>query len=258
MVAVALGLAGCGGSSKSTTGSTSTASSSTTTAATSTPASGTSGASASDKASGITVSVSGDKVTVRRSAASTAGTGGAAGQVACTTDYRKLATATAEPAPTLPWYAATLITWPAANAASTATLSHPLSRDPDLCIAESSASQTQVVLYFRPGVKTGIQKLQQASQATAALTAAAGIAVTAKTKGAFPAPVALLKAISAQGLYDKSAADISAVTEIGTVYLIVGETTTKQVVLAMKGGNGVIHTATQALTGKPKLGTAKG
>ena len=244
LAAVALGVAGCGGSSKPDSSTSST-----------TSASG--AASASDKATGVTVSVSGDQVTVSRSATSTAGTGGTAGQVACTTDYRKLVTAAAEPAPTLSWYAATLITWPAANAKSTATLSHILSRDPDLCIAETSASQTQIIVYFRAGVKAGIAKLQQAGQATAALRAAAQAAVAAESGGSFPDATKLVKAVSALGLYVKQAATVSAATETGTLYLVTGGSTKTQVVFALRGGKGVVHTATQGLKGSPKLATAK-
>src|SRR5581483_9375010 len=94
-VAVLCAVAGCGGGSKASS-STSGSTASTTTTTTTTSTSTSSPASASDKASGLTVTVSGDQVTIGRSATSTAGTGGAAGQVACTTDYRKLATATAE------------------------------------------------------------------------------------------------------------------------------------------------------------------
>ena len=245
---VVLTAAGCGGGSKS--GSTSTTTSSTASGATA------GAVSASDKTSGVTVSVAGDKVTVRRTATSTAGTGGAAGQVACTNNYKRLATASAEPAPSEPWYAATLITWPATGGVTTATLSHALASDPDLCIAETSASQTQVVVYFRPEVKSGVAMLQQASQATAALGAAAQTAVGAESKGAFPAASVLLAAMTAQGLYDKQVPTLKAVTDTGTIYLITGETTKTQVVLAIKA-KGVVHTATQGLKGSPKLGTAK-
>ena len=90
--AFALGVAACGGGGSSHTSS------------------------ASDKPSGLTVDVAGDQVTLERSATSTAGTGGASGKIGCTDDFRKLIKATAEPAPTQSWYAATLITWPAASA----------------------------------------------------------------------------------------------------------------------------------------------
>jgi hypothetical protein len=258
--AAVLALAACGSSSKSA--STSTASTSASTSASSTTTGSSSGSSsasvsASDKASGVTVTVVGDRVTVSRSAASTAGTGGMSGQVACATDYRKLATATAEPAPSLPWYAATLITWPAANKAVTATLSHALSTAPDLCIAESSITQTQVVVYFRADVKDGISRLQQAAQATAALGAAAQEVVASEKSGAFRATSVLVKAFTAAGLYVKQVALLSNATETGTLYVITGQTTAKQIVLAIKGSNGVVHTATQGLTGKPKLATAK-
>ncbi len=244
LAAVALGAAGCGGGSKPSS-------------STSTSASASGAASASDKTTGVTVSVAGDQVTVGRSASSTAGTAGAAGQVACTTDYRKLVTATAEPAPTLSWYAATLITWPAANAKSTATLSHALSRDPDLCIAETSGSQTQIIVYFRAGVKNGISRLQQAGQATAALRAAAQAAVAAESGGSFPDATKLVKAVSALGLYVKQAANVNAATETGTLYLVTGGSTKTEVVFALRDAKGVVHTATQGLKGAPKLATAK-
>src|SRR6266511_1814810 len=145
--------------------------------------------SATDQASGITVSVAGDQVTLKRTAKSTAGTGGTSGQVSCTDEYAKLVNAKAQPAPTQPWYSATLITWPAANKESTATLSHALKGDPDLCIAQTSDSSAQAIVYFSAEVKTGVQKLQadgtrkqQAAQASAALKAAAQAAVAAVSK----------------------------------------------------------------------------
>ncbi len=220
--------------------------------------------SASDQASGITVSVAGDQVTLKRTAKSTAGTGGTSGQVSCTDDYAKLVNAKAQPAPTQPWYSATLITWPAANKESTATLSHALKGDPDLCIAQTSDSSAQAIVYFSAEVKTGVQELQadgtrkqQAAQASAALKAAAQAAVTTVSKGSFPAAATLVQAITAQGLHVKQTADVSGVTETGTMYVITGRTTTKRLVVALKDAKGAIQTVTQGVTGSAKLATAK-
>jgi hypothetical protein len=226
-----LGLAACGGGSKAS--------------------------SASDKASGLTVSLTGDRVTLKRSAASTSGTGGTSGQVACTDDYHKLVNATAVPAPTEAWYAVTFITWPAANAASTATLSHSLKNNPDLCVAQTSDTSTQVVVYFRHTVKTGIEQLQQSTQSTAALQAAAQAAVAAEKKGAFPAVAALISKLNGQGFYVKQTAALSGATETGTMYVITSETTTKKLVVALRDAKSIVHTVTQGLTGKATLGTAK-
>jgi hypothetical protein len=220
--------------------------------------------SASDQASGMTISVAGDQVTLKRTAKSTAGTGGTSGQVSCTDDYAKLVKATAPPAPTQPWYSATLITWPAANKQSTATLSHELKGDPDLCIAQTSDQSTQVIVYFSGKVKTSVQKLQadntrnqQASQASTALKAAAAAAVATVSTGAFPAATSLVQTISAQGLYVKQAADLKGVTETGTMYVITGSTTTKKLVVALKDTRGAIQTVTQGVKGSAKVATAK-
>jgi hypothetical protein len=220
--------------------------------------------SASDSASGITVSVAGDQVTLKRTAKSTAGKGGTSGQVSCTDDYAKLVKSTAQPAPTQPWYSATLITWPAANKESTATLSHELEGDPDLCIAQTSDSSAQAIVYFNGKVKAGVQKLQadgmrnqQASQASTALKAAAQAAVATVSKGSFPAATSLVQTIGAQGLYVKQAADLSGVTETGTMYVITGRTTTKKLVVALKDTKGAVQTVTQGVKGSAKVATAK-
>jgi hypothetical protein len=220
--------------------------------------------SATDQASGITVSVAGDQVTLKRTAKSTAGTGGTSGQVSCTDDYAKLVKAKAQPAPTQPWYSATLITWPAANKQSTATLSHELKGDPQLCIAQTADSSAQAIVYFDAKVKAGVQKLQadglrnqQASQAATALKAAAQAAVATVSKGSFPAATTLVQTINAQGLYVKQAADLSGVTETGTMYVITGRTTTKKVVVALKDTKGAVQTVTQGVKGSAKVSTAK-
>jgi hypothetical protein len=239
---LAVGVAACGGGSSSSSGP----------------------KSATDQASGITVSVAGDQVTLKRTAKSTAGTGGTSGQVSCTDDYAKLVKATAQPAPTQPWYSATLITWPAANKESTATLSHELKGDPQLCIAQTADSSTQAIVYFNAKVKAGVQKLQadgmrnqQASQASTALKAAAQAAVATVSKGSFPAATTLVQTLSAQGLYVKQAADLSGVTETGTLYVITGQTTTKKLVAALKDAKGAVQTVTQGVKGSAKVSTAK-
>lgn len=213
--------------------------------------------SASDTKSGLTVSLTGDRVTLKRSAASTSGTGGTSGQVACTDDYHKLVNATAVPAPTQAWYAVTFITWPAANASSTATLSHALKNDPDLCVAQTSDTSTQVVVYFRHTVKTGIEQLQQSTQSTAALQAAAQAAVAAEKKGEFPAVAVLITTLNGQGFYVQQTATPSGATETGTMYVITSQTTTKKLVVALKDAKSVVHTVTQGATGKATLGTVK-
>src|SRR5919106_164062 len=199
--------------------------------------------SATDQASGITVSVAGDQVTLKRTAKSTAGTGGTSGQVSCTDDYAKLVKATAQPAPTQPWYSATLITWPAANKESSATLSHELDGDPQLCVAQTSDSSAQAIVYFSAKVKAGVQKLQ------------ADVATV--SKGSFPAATSLVQAITAQGLYVKQAADLGGVTETGTMYVITGRTTTKKLVVALKDSKGAVQTVTQGVKGSAKVATAK-
>jgi hypothetical protein len=212
---------------------------------------------ARDDASGLTVTVAGDQVTLKRTAKSTTGTGGTSGQVSCTDDYAKLVKATTQPAPTEPWYSATLITWPAANKESTATLSHALKGDPDLCIAQTSD--------FSSDVKAGVQKLQadstrtqQAAQASTALKAAAQAAVATVSKGSFPNAASLVQAITAQGLVVKQAAALDGVTESGTMYLITGRTTPKKLVVALKDSKGAIETVTQGVKGAAKVTTAKG
>jgi hypothetical protein len=218
--------------------------------------------SASDKATGVSVSVAGDQVTLKRTAKSTSGTGGTSGTVSCTDDYAKLVKTKAVPAPSESWYATTLITWPAANKESKATLSHSLKGDPQLCIAQTSDSSAQVIVYFSPKVKTGVTNLQtqsartqQASQATPALQAAVQAAVGTATKGTFPDATTLVPAITAQGLYVKQAANIGAVTESGTVYVVTDQTTDKKLVLALKDNKGKVQTATSGVKGTPKMAT---
>jgi hypothetical protein len=219
-------------------------------------------ASASDKTSGVTVTVSDDQVKVKRTAKSSAGTGGTSATVSCTDDYAKLVKATAIPAPTQPWYATALITWPAANKESTATLSHGLKGAPQLCVVQTADSSASAVLYFTSKVKTAVAKLQtdsarsqQAAQATTALSSAAQAAVGTVSKSAFPAADTVVAAVTAQGLYAKKAATVSAVTDAGTIYIVSDKTTKKAVMLAIKDSKGTVHTATQGVKGSPKLAT---
>ncbi|MCW2983228.1 MAG: hypothetical protein JWR63_798 [Conexibacter sp.] len=221
--------------------------------------------SATDAASGLTVTVAADQVSLKRSAKSTSGTGGTSGTVSCTDDYAKLVKATGVPAPSQPWYATTLITWPAANKESKATLSHKLGGTPQLCVVQTADSSASAIVYFDAKVKSGVAKLQtqsaqaqQAGQATAALQSAAQAAVGTVSKSAFPAAATLVQALTAQGLYAKTAAATADVTETGTLYVVTGQTTTKQLVLAVKDTKGVVHTATQGVKGSPKLATVKG
>ncbi|MDA0160956.1 hypothetical protein OM076_11825 [Solirubrobacter ginsenosidimutans] len=220
--------------------------------------------SATDKASGLTVSVEGDQVTLKRASSSASGTAGTAGQVSCTTDYSKLVNATAQPAPSLSWYAATLITWPDKAKSTTATLSHSLTKTPDLCIAQSADQQTSVVMYFGANVKAAIEKQQitkqrdtQAASVDDALKSAAQAAVTAVASGKFPDVATLTQGLTSQGFYVKTAANAAAATENGTMYIVQGDTTAKQMVLSLKGKDGKAHVLTQKTTGDPKIATAK-
>jgi hypothetical protein len=216
--------------------------------------------SASDKASGLTVSVAGDQVTLKRAPSSASGTAGTAGQLSCTTDYSKLVNATAQPAPSVPWYAATLITWPDKAKSTTATLSHSLTKTPDLCIAQSADQQTSVVMYFGANVKAAIEKQQitkqrdqQAASVDDALKSAAQAAVTAVASGKFPDVATLTQGLTSQGFYVKTAETAAAATESGTLYIVAGDTTAKQLVLSLKGKDGKVRTATQKTTGDPQL-----
>jgi hypothetical protein len=215
---------------------------------------------ASDKASGLSVSLAGDQVTLKRASSSASGTKGAAGQLSCTDDYKKLVGATAQPAPSVPWYAATLITWPDKAKSTTATLSHTLTGKPDLCIAQSSDQQTSVVMYFGADIKAAIEKQQiatqqkqQAASAEDALKSAAQASVTAVASGKFPDVATLTQGLTSQGLYVKAVANAAAATETGTIYILQDGTTTKQIVLSLKGTDGKVHTATQKTTGDPTL-----
>ncbi|WCB93529.1 hypothetical protein DSM104299_02242 [Baekduia alba] len=220
--------------------------------------------SATDKASGLTVTVADDHVSLKRSAKSTSGTAGTSGTVSCTDDYSKLVKATAVPAPTQAWYATTLITWPGTSKESSATLSHGLDHDPQLCVVQSADSSASAIVYFDAKAKTGVAKLQtdsartqQATQATAALQSAAQAAVGTVSKSAFPAPATLLQAITAQGLFAKTAAETADVKDAGTIYVVTGKTTNKTLTLAVKDSKGVVHTATQGVKGSPKVATVK-
>jgi hypothetical protein len=221
-------------------------------------------ASASDKTAGLTVTVQDDQVRLKRSAASTAGTAGASATVSCTDDYAKLVKATAVPAPTQPWYATTLITWPDKSKETTARLSHGLDGDPQLCVAQTADSSASTVIYFDPKIRSGVEALQvqdsrkkQAQQAPAALQAAAQAAVGTVSNGAFPAEKDVVAAITAQSLYAKEAASTKAATESGTLYVIADQTTSTRVVLAIKDNTGKLQTATQGVKGSPKLATAQ-
>jgi hypothetical protein len=221
--------------------------------------------SATDAATGLTVTVADDQVKLKRSAKSTSGTAGTSGTVSCTDDYAKLAKASAVPAPTQSWYATTLITWPGTSKESSATLSHALKSDPQLCVVSTADSSASAVIYFSGKVKTAVTKLQtdssrtqQAAQAAAALKAAAQAAVGTVSKSAFPAePATLVAAVTSQGLFAKQAASLSAVADAGTVYVVADQSTTKSVVLAVKDSKGVVHTATQGVKGSPKTATVK-
>jgi hypothetical protein len=216
--------------------------------------------SATDKASGLTVTVTDDHVSLKRTAKSTAGTGGTSATVSCTDDYAKLVKATAVPAPSESWYATTLITWPAGGKESSARLSHKLDGDPQLCVAQTSDSSASAVVYFDPKVKAGLEKVQtdgarkqQAAQATAALQSAARAAVGAVSTSAFPDAATLVQAITAQGLYAKPVATAADAKDTGTVYVITSKTTKKTVSLVVKDGKGKAHTATQGVKGSPKV-----
>jgi hypothetical protein len=221
-------------------------------------------ASATDKTAGLTVTVKDDQVRLKRSASSAAGTAGTSATVSCTDDYAKLVKATAVPAPSQPWYATTLITWPEKNKETTARLSHGLDGDPQLCVAQTADSSASTIIYFDAKAKAGVQKLQvqdsqsqQAQQAPAALKAAAQAAVGTVSKGAFPKAQDVVAAITAQGLYAKQAATTAAATDAGTLYVIADQTTTKNVVIAIKDNQGKVQTATQGVKGSPKIATAK-
>jgi hypothetical protein len=216
--------------------------------------------SATDKATGLTVTVADDHVSLKRSSKSTSGTGGTSGTVSCTDDYAKLVKASAVPAPSEPWYATTLITWPAGGKETSATLSHALDGDPQLCVAQSADSSASAVVYFDPKVKAGVEKVQtdgargqQAAQATAALQSAAQAAVGTVSKGAFPSADTVVQAITAQGLYAKPVATASDAKDPGTVYVITSKTTKKTVTLVVKDTKGKAHTATQGVKGSPKV-----
>lgn len=222
------------------------------------------GTSASDSATGLTVTVADDSVKLKRSANSTSGTGGTSGTVSCTDDYAKLAKASAVPAPSTSWYATTLIDWPSANKETTAHLSHSLKGDPQLCVVQTADSSASAVVYFSPKVKTAVTKLQtdssrqqQASQATAALQAGAQAAVGTVSNKAFSPGDQIVAAITAQGIYTKKAASLSDVTETGTVYVVADKTTKTTATLALMDTKKVVHTATQGVSGKPKIATAK-
>lgn len=225
---------------------------------------GGSGTSATDAASGITVTVADDQVKVKRSAKSTSGTGGTSGTVSCTDDYAKLAKASAVPAPSTSWYATTLIDWPATSKETTAQLSHSLKGDPQLCVVQTADSSGSAVVYFSTKIKNAVTKLQtdssrsqQAAQATAALQAGAQAAVGTVSKKALAGADDLVAAMTAQGLYAAKAATLADVKEAGTVYVVVDRTTTMSATLALMDTKKVVHTATQGVSGSPKIKTLK-
>jgi hypothetical protein len=222
------------------------------------------GTSASDTATGLTVTVADDQVKLKRSAKSTSGTGGTSGTVSCTDDYTKLAKANAVPSPSTSWYATTLIDWPSADKETSAHLSHKLEGDPQLCIAQTADSSASAVIYFSSKVKDAVTKLQtdssrqqQAAQATAALQAGAQGAVGTVSKKAFASADEVVAAVTAQGVYAKKAATIADVKETGTVYVVADRTTKTTVTLALMDTKKVVHTATQGVSGDPRIKTVK-
>lgn len=225
---------------------------------------GGSGKSASDTATGITVTVADDQIKLKRSSKSTTGTGGTSGTVSCTDNYTKLAKASAVPAPSTSWYATTLIDWPSANKETDATLSHSLKGDPQLCVVQTADSSASAVVYFSSQVKSAVTKIQtdssrqqQAGQATAALQAGAQAAASTVSKKAFAGADDIVAAVTAQGIYTKKAASLSGVTETGTVYVVADQTTKTTATLAMMDTKKVVHTATQGVSGDPKIKTVK-
>lgn len=225
---------------------------------------GGSGTSASDSATGLTVTVADDSVKLKRTAKSTSGTAGTSGTVSCTDDYGKLAKAGTVPAPSTPWYATTLIDWPSANKETTAHLSHALKGDPQLCVVQTADSSASAVIYFSAKVKDAVTRIQtdgsrsqQASQATAALQAGAQAAVGTVSKKAFAPADQLVAAITAQGIYTKKAATIADVKETGTVYVVADQTGRSRATLALMDTKKVVHTATQGVSGGPKVKTVK-
>jgi hypothetical protein len=222
------------------------------------------GTSASDTATGLTVTVVDDQVKLKRSAKSTSGTGGTSGTVSCTDDYTKLAKANAVPSPSTSWYATTLIDWPSADKETSAHLSHKLEGDPQLCVAQTADSSASAVIYFSSKVKDAVTKLQtdssrqqQAAQATAALQAGAQGAVGTVSKKAFASADEVVAAVTAQGVYAKKAATIADVKETGTVYVVADRTTKTTVTLALMDTKKVVHTATQGVSGDPRIKTVK-
>jgi hypothetical protein len=238
LLCVALGAAACGGGGNSTSTTKSTFST------------------ATDAAQGITINVDGDQVTLKRSKTSTAGKGGYAGQVACTDDYAKLAVSKREPAPSEPWYAATLITWPAQGEAQTATLSHALKGFPDLCVAEMSDLSVRSIVYFHPGLKDDLNKLQQSVEPTRVLQAASSLALATVSKSKFPSAADIVTALNSQNFFTTQTPTVAGVTDVGAVYVIASESDPDTLVLAMKDANGTVHLAKQpAKGGNPQITT---
>ena len=113
------------------------------------------------------------------------------------------------------------------------------------------------IVYFHDNVRTEIAKLQQAAQASAALQAAAQVAVTAVKAGSFPAVTSLVQAMTQRGFYVKQASSIASVTETGTMYVVTDKTTKTTLVMAVKDSQGAVQTVTQGVKGSPKVSTAK-
>jgi len=240
-----LGLAACGGTTKTVTV--------VKTTTTTSPAAG-KPVSATDPDSGVTVSVTGTRVTVSRSKSSTAGTANRSGQVACVDNYAKLAVYPHEPPPDLPWYAVTFFTWPGKGQSSSATLSHPLAGPLDLCVAEMSDETARAMVFFRPGVRAGLYKLQQSVEPERVLMAAASLSLATVYKNQFPDVKAIVSALNSQDLYTLPTKTLAGVTQTGAVYVISSKTTPKQLFAAIKGSNGKVQTVTQGVKGQPKLG----
>ncbi len=112
------------------------------------------------------------------------------------------------------------------------------------------------IVYFHPGVRADLYKLQQSTEPTRVLEAASSLALATVSNKAFPSVAAIVSALNSQNLYVVQTPTIAGVTQTGAVYVISGKTNGTTLVTAMKDGGGVVRTATQpAKGGNPKVVT---
>jgi hypothetical protein len=112
------------------------------------------------------------------------------------------------------------------------------------------------IVYFHPGVKDDLNKLQQAVEPTRVLQAASSLALATVSKQKFPSAADVVTALETQNFYATKTPTVAGVTDTGAVYVVTSESDPDTLVLAIKDGGGVVRLAKQpAKGGNPQITT---